>query len=137
MRRLWLFAKIVGGILTIVYVAVSWIEAEREVRVLCSGFEPGQHVEQVVATLETGEYLRYQVEAVDEGQEIRVSSYFNGLSTACTVALEEEHVTESTYRTQAQAYLLFGTAACSRKRLPEQLHRCAPDFPARAAGLQP
>jgi hypothetical protein len=108
MRRLWLFAKIVGGILTIVYVAVSWIEAEREVRVLCSGFEPGQHVEQVVATLETGEYLRYQVESVDEGQEIRVSSYFNGLSTACTVALREEHMTQNTYRTGAQAYLLFG-----------------------------
>jgi hypothetical protein len=108
MRRLWLFAKIVGGILTIGYVAVSWIEAEREVRILCSGFQSGQHVEQVVATLETGEYLRYQVESVDERQEIRVSSYYNGLSTACTVAMDEEHVTQSTYRTGAQAYLLFG-----------------------------
>ena len=108
MRRLWLFAKVVGSMLTLTYVVVSWIEAEREIRVLCSGFEPGQRVEQVVATLETGEYLRYQIGSVDEGQEIRVSSYYNGLSTACTVAMDEEHVTQNTYRTGAQAYLLFG-----------------------------
>ena len=140
MRRLWRFAKIVGGMLTIIYVAVSWIEAEREIRVLCSGFEPGQRVEQVVATLDTGEYLRYQVRAIDAGQEIYVSSYYNGLRTACTVATDEEHVIETTYRTDAQAYLLFGKAACSGNRVLRELNRCSPTdavaaFP--AVGPQP
>jgi len=141
MRRLWLFAKVVGSMLTLMYVVVSWVEAEREVRVLCSGFEPGQHVEQVVATLDTGEYLRYQVGALDARQEIYVSSYYNGLRTACTVAMDDEHVTQSTYRTGAQAYLLFGQAACSGNRYLRKLGRCASadDFSgaSRASGPQP
>jgi len=108
MNRLWTLAKIIGLALTIVYVVVSWIEADREIRVLCSLFESGQPRSHVVATLDTGEYLRYRTHASGEGDEVRVSSYYNGLHTACTVTLEDDHVTASTYRTGAQTYVLFG-----------------------------
>jgi hypothetical protein len=137
MRRLWRFAKIVGSVLTLLYVVVSWIEAEREIRVLCSGFEAGQRVEQVVATLETGEYLRYQVGGIDARREIYVSSFYNGLRTACTVAMDEEGVTESTYRTGAHAYLLFGQAACSGNRHLRKLGRCTSETVSRTGAPQP
>jgi hypothetical protein len=109
MKTLWTLAKIVGVALTIVYVGVSWVEAEREIRVLCSMFEPGQPLDHVIATLDTGEYLRYQTEASGKEEQIKVSSYYNGLHTACTVTLDGKQVTESRYRTGAQAYVLFGT----------------------------
>jgi hypothetical protein len=108
MKRLRTLAKIVGSALTIVYVVVSWIEAEREIRVLCSMVEPGQPLSHVVATLNTGEYLRYRTRPSGEAQEVRVSSYYNGLHTACTVSLDNGHVTASAHRTRAQAYVLFG-----------------------------
>jgi len=108
MNRLWTLAKIMGVALTITYVVVSWIEAEREIRILCSTFEPGQPLSGVLATLETGEYLRYQPPTPDGAPDVRVSSYYNGLHTACTVTLDDGHVTASTYRTRAQSYVLFG-----------------------------
>jgi hypothetical protein len=108
MKHLWTLAKIVGIALTIAYVVVSWVEAEREIRVLCSMFEPGQPLDHVIATLHTGEYLRYQTGTAGEAEQVKVSSYYNGLHTACTVTLDGEHVTERTYRTRAQAYVLFG-----------------------------
>jgi hypothetical protein len=108
MKRLWTLAKIVGLALTVAYVVVSWIEADREIRILCSMFEPGQTVSHVVTTLETGEYLRYRIRPSGMAQEVRVSSYYNGLNTACTVTLENDHVTATAHRTGAQAYVLFG-----------------------------
>jgi hypothetical protein len=108
MKHLWTLAKIVGIALTIAYMVVSWVEAEREIRVLCSMFEPGQPLDHVIATLHTGEYLRYQTGTAGEAEQVKVSSYYNGLHTACTVTLDGEHVTERTYRTRAQAYVLFG-----------------------------
>ena len=108
MKPLWTLAKIVGIALTIAYVGVSWVEAEREIRVLCSMFEPGQPLDHVIATLHTGEYLRYQTGTFGEQEQVKVSSYYNGLHTACTVTLDSEHVTDRTYRTRAQAYVLFG-----------------------------
>lgn len=108
MKHLWSLAKIVGIALSIVYVVVSWVEAEREIRVLCSMFEPGQPLDHVIATLRTGEYLRYQTETSEGKQQVKASSYYNALHTACTVTLDGEQVTKRTYQTRAQAYVLFG-----------------------------
>lgn len=74
----------------------------------CGMFEPGQPFDHVIATLHTGEYLRYRTRTSGEERQVKVSSYYNGLHTACTVTLDGEQVTESIYRTRAQAYVLFG-----------------------------
>jgi hypothetical protein len=108
MKHLWTLAKIVGIALTIAYVVGSCVEAEREIRVLCSMVESGQPLDHVIATLHTGVYLRYQTRTSGAEEQVKVSSYYNGLHTACTVTLDSEHVTERTYRTRAQAYVLFG-----------------------------
>jgi hypothetical protein len=108
MNRLWTLAKIIGIALTIAYVVVSWIEADREIRILCGMFEPGQPRSHVVTTLETGEYLRYRTRPSGRAQEVQVSSYYNGLNSVCTVTLENDHVTATAHRTGAQADVLFG-----------------------------
>lgn len=108
MKRLWTVARIAGAGLVIAYAVVSWIEADREIRILCSTFEPDQPLHHVVATLDTGEYLRYRVYSQGAAQEVRVSSFYNGLDTACTVSLNQGYVTARAHRTRAQAYILFG-----------------------------
>lgn len=100
--------KILGGILIALYLGFSWIDAGREVRVLCSMFDPDTSLEEVVRTLETGSYLRYQTVSAGETTTITVSSYYNGLHTACTVDVADDRVTGRTYRTWTQRYLLFG-----------------------------
>ena len=107
LKRVLTAAKIAAALFTVAWVVVSWVEANREIRVLCSMFEPGQSLSQVVATLDTGAYLRYHVSSPDEGR-VKVSSVYNGLHTACTVTLADGHVSASTHRTRAQAYVLFG-----------------------------
>jgi len=110
--------KMVACVLTMLWVGLSWIEAEKEVRILCGTFVPGQPLDEIVATLETGHSLRYRLRPEGEAQEGEaprdrtqrqvVSSYYNGLRSACTVTLENGLVAASAYRTQAPAYVLFG-----------------------------
>jgi len=110
--------KMVAFVLTMLWVGLSWIEAEKEVRILCGTFVPGQPLDEIVATLETGHSLRYRLRPEGEAQEGEaprdrtqrqvVSSYYNGLRSACTVTLENGLVAASAYRTQAPAYVLFG-----------------------------
>jgi len=101
-------AKILGGVLIALYLGVSWIDAEREVRILCGMFDPGTSLEEVVRTLETGSYLHYRTVSSGKAKTITASSYYNGLHTACTVDVADDRVTNRTYRTWAQRYVLFG-----------------------------
>jgi hypothetical protein len=93
---------------------VSWIEAEKEIRILCSTFVAGQPLEAVIATLETGHYLRYRVRSdaeppvhvrpghspaatstagPDAGRQwVVVNSYYNGLRSSCTVTVDDGFV---------------------------------------------
>ncbi|NBC87340.1 MAG: hypothetical protein GVY25_14230 [Bacteroidetes bacterium] len=90
---------------------VSWSEAEKEIRILCSTFVTGQPLEAVIATLETGHYLRYRVcseaehpvhvrpdrtpaatstDGPDAGiQWVVVNSYYNGLRSSCTITVDD------------------------------------------------
>jgi hypothetical protein len=51
------------------WASFSWFEAEREVRVLCSGFR-GDDLGDVVNTLATGQYLAFAPTATPAGLEI-------------------------------------------------------------------
>lgn len=85
------------GVIAALWLVFSWFEAEQEVRILCSVFHPGMAREHVVHTLETGEYLRYRVEADDNGQTILVDSLYNLRSTRCVIGFEAGRVVSSTY----------------------------------------
>jgi len=103
---------IIGAFLVLAsWMVVSWVEAEKEIRILCSTFVPGQPLEAVIATLETGHYLRYRVrsgaetpvhvrpgrtpattstDGPDAGtQLVVVNSYYNGLRSSCTVTVDD------------------------------------------------
>lgn len=96
-----------GIILFVGFIVVTfyWFEGEKEVRILCSMFEPGQTPEQVIQTLDTGHHLEY----VNEGNQITVKSP-NTLDTSqCFIQLsEEEKVVSIEYK---QSFSLNKTAA--------------------------
>jgi len=109
-RSLALPLSIAACVVAMLWAGVSWAEAEKEVRILCSTFAPGQPLDEVAATLETGRYLRYRLHPASEAREdgapsdstqrLVVSSYYNGLRSACTVTFEDGLVAASAYRTQ-------------------------------------
>ncbi len=65
-----------AAMLLVAWAAFSWIEAEKEVRILCQQFQPNATQQHIVATLETGDYLQYTIR---EGTPlvITVATYFN------------------------------------------------------------
>lgn len=62
---------------------VYWIEAKREIEVLCALIQIDQSYEKVSALLETGEHLRY----AKTGNELRFSSVKNLHQISCEVKL--------------------------------------------------
>ena len=63
----------------------SWSEAKSEVEVLCSNFHPGTSEQEVLRTLETGDYLRYEELLVNGTKTLKVYSVYNLGSSACVV----------------------------------------------------
>ena len=85
------------GVIAAVWLVFSWFEAEQEVRILCSMFHPELEREHVVHTLETGEYLRYSVEAGSDDPTISVDSLYNLGSPRCVIEFEAGRVVSVTY----------------------------------------
>ncbi|MDH3402614.1 MAG: hypothetical protein OES32_07670 [Acidobacteriota bacterium] len=83
------------GLLAVVWLVVSWFEAGKEIRVLCSGVHSGMEREHVLHTLETGAYLRYRGEAGPD-DPISVDSLYNLRSTRCVIELEDGRVVSAT-----------------------------------------
>lgn len=78
------------------YLVVTWTEAEKEIRILCSMFTPGKSEDQVVGILRTGNFLRYRADETpvgwaeagsDEGRQgrasLRVESPYNLGASSC------------------------------------------------------
>ena len=84
-------------VVAILWLVFSWFEAEQEVRILCSMFHSGLEREQVVRTLQTGEYLRYRTEAGADGSTISVDSLYNLGSSRCVIEFESDRVVSATY----------------------------------------
>lgn len=73
---------------------VYWTEAEKEIRILCLMFEPGDSVEYVTKTLDTGNLLSYEMEE----DQLYVRSFYNLYSSGCMVTYSAtEIVTERSY----------------------------------------
>ena len=78
------------GVIIAAWLIYSWFEAEKEIRVLCSVFHSGQDIESVIATLNTGEYLQYELQPSDSGQTIYVDSYYNLGTSSCAIEFSEK-----------------------------------------------
>ena len=63
--------------------SIFWIEAEKEIKILCGLIQPGQSIEKVTRLLETGEHLEYKL----DGRKLRVHSIKNIYSISCSVDL--------------------------------------------------
>lgn len=84
---------VLAGVLAFAFVAFSWFEAEKEVRILCAMMPPGTAVERARATLDTGHRLRYV--ATDGG--LTVTSPWTLGATRCDVVVAGGRVTASRY----------------------------------------
>lgn len=98
---------LVGVILFLAFISGTffWFEGEKEVRILCSMFKPGQSSEQVIRTLDTGHHLKY----VQDGDRINVNTPKTLGTSRCTIEFSEDNeVITSLY---SQSFSLNKTAA--------------------------
>ena len=96
-KTLWVSAGIVLAAMFAVWLGLSWFEADKEIRVLCSMFHPGQSMDAVVETLDTGEYLRYRSRGSASEQYMYVDSVYNLGTSNCTIGMSGDTVTSSIY----------------------------------------
>ena len=66
-----------------------WNEARKEVVFLCGNFQPGVTESSVVTQLDTGDFLRYRVEAHAGGRRIIADSVYNFSVYRCVVVIGE------------------------------------------------
>lgn len=78
--------KIITLLVVLIGIASSifWIEAEKEIEILCGLIQPGQSIKKVTGLLETGENLGYKLEE----RKLRVYSIKNLYPISCRVDLQ-------------------------------------------------
>lgn len=68
---------------------IYWIEAEKEIEVLCSMFNEGQSIDYVLRTLETANLLEVDIRSGSVPDRLIMSSSFNLGSTDCIVIFND------------------------------------------------
>ncbi|PWN07378.1 hypothetical protein [Rhodohalobacter mucosus] len=77
---------------------IYWIEAEKEIEILCSMFSEGQSKDYVFSTLETANLLNVDNQTGTDSDSLYFSSSFNMGSTDCAVIFNESNlVADSDY----------------------------------------
>lgn len=84
--------------LLVIVAGIFASEAEKEVRILCSMFEPGSSLARVEEILDTGNLLHISTEVSGEYRHLEISSWFNLRLTGCSVQIDRGFVTDSAYR---------------------------------------
>jgi hypothetical protein len=80
-------------ILTCSALLIYWMEAEKEIRVLCSMFDQGDSIEHVTTTLDTANLLNYSVVQNDTGaSNLLAESPFNLYSSECIVSCNDQSI---------------------------------------------
>ena len=90
-------AGIIVATVSAVWLAFSWFEAEKELRVLCSNFHSGHNAAHVEEVLDTGDYLRYRTAGTDTGQRMYVDSVYNLGASNCAIEISGNTVVSSVY----------------------------------------
>jgi len=99
-------------------ILIYWIEAEKEIRILCSMFIEGASTEQVTNTLDTANLLDYNVNHTINGHsKIQAESPYDLYSVECTILFDEEgnvikadflkHFDLNAYLTLAASFVLL------------------------------
>ena len=73
-----------------VVAAVDWNEARKEVVFLCGNFAKGVSQSSVLRQLDTGDFLRYQIEKVSTGSRMKVDSMLNFGVYKCVIEFDSE-----------------------------------------------
>lgn len=97
--------KIVSLIIVFAGVAgiIYWIEAKKEIEILCSMIQLDQPLEKVQALLNTGELLRYS----NDDEVLHASSAKNFHSLSCTAELTNNSTVKAVRFTEAFNLLVF------------------------------
>ena len=82
------FAALVG----LLALAFVWNEARKEVVFLCGNFAPGVDQQSVVRQLDTGHFLRYRIEQVEDERRIVADSAWTLSIYQCVVELDDNGI---------------------------------------------
>ena len=91
MNRLFKNVALAGLLILLTALFVYWVEAEKELSVLCSMFDEGTPLVEVTRTLDTGNLLTYEL---NEGQ-LTADSPYNLYSTRCILEFSDVDVVAS------------------------------------------
>jgi len=67
-----------------------WNEARKEIVFLCPNFVPGTTSHSLMAQLDTGSFLRYQIRTLPGASEVVIDSAYNLGLYSCVVELDHE-----------------------------------------------
>lgn len=83
--------------LAYIYGVISWFEAEKEVRILCSMFPKGIKADNLIKTLENGHYLQYQEIGHGDTQHIHFGSRADLRNFACNLVIKNNVIELNTF----------------------------------------
>ncbi|MDR9415859.1 MAG: hypothetical protein RI564_06215 [Gracilimonas sp.] len=98
--------NILFGVIVLLLTAstVFWLEAEKEIEILCTQFEKGDSLGDVTKTLDTGNLLSYYL----EDEHILVKSFFTLFSNQCIIEISNiDKILEVTYSNYFDLSLIF------------------------------
>lgn len=101
-----------GVLLALTAGLVYWIEAEKEIKVLCQMFKPGDEAGYVMTTLETTNLMQY----VRVEEQLTMSSIYNLYSSSCSIEFSENDlISVRTYRSNfsLSSLLVWGSVLIS------------------------
>jgi hypothetical protein len=95
MKKIFRVAIFVVFALFLILGAFGWIEAEKEVRILCSMFPAGTTEADVVRMLNTGNFLQYEPLHHNETSGYIINSPYTLRTSTCKVIITESGLVES------------------------------------------
>lgn len=74
------------------WAAFYWVEADKEIRILCQQMRPTMEMERVRGTLETALYMHWRLILDEDGDRLLMESRRNLGTSTCVVPLEDDAV---------------------------------------------
>lgn len=96
------------GLIVTLWTTIYWVEAEKEVVVLCGLSEVGSRATEVQRLLGTASLVRLRVDTVESRITSRIVSARNLSLTSCTVIVDDSVTVASTYRERLRVAPLLG-----------------------------
>ena len=91
-RKHWISIALLAFVTAIIIFGVVWNEARKEIFYLCENFSPGVSRDSVIRQLDTGEFLRYEVQILPGGERIVIDSAYHFGVYRCAVDLDTAQI---------------------------------------------